>query len=111
MRRRPISRARRASASYMAARSTKPTSAACARAATSRSVSRIWRRSRQAAGHDVAEARVDVEDLAGYRRGEVGQKEGRRVAHVLGRHIAPQRRMLLDELEDLAEAADSRCGE
>ena len=30
---------------YTAARSTKPTSAACARAATSRSIRRIWRRS------------------------------------------------------------------
>ena len=63
------------------------------------------------AGDDVAEAGVDVEDLAGDCRGEVGQQERRDVADFLGRHVAPQRRVLLDELQDLAEARDARGGE
>ena len=52
----------------------------------------------------VAEAGIDVDDLAGDAGGQVGQQERRGVADVLGRHVAPQRRVLLDELQDLAEA-------
>src|SRR4051794_13422067 len=100
MRRTWTPRPRRASPGSMAGRSTTPTWAACAPAPTWRSIRRLWRRSRQASCHDVAEAGVDVEDLAGDRRGEVGEQERRRVADVLGRDIAPQRRVLLDELED-----------
>src|SRR3989441_12832214 len=88
-------------------------SRACALAPTSRSATLIWRGSSAAAnpGHHVAEPGVYVEDFAGNRGSQVGQQECGGVADVLGGHVAAQRRMLLDELEDLAEAADARRGE
>src|SRR5206468_1601843 len=90
-------------------------SRACALAPTSRSATLIWRGSSAACagdpGHHVAEPGVDVEDFAGNRGSQVGQQERGGVADVLGGHIAAQRRMLLDELEDPAEAADARRGE
>src|SRR3989442_3322898 len=89
-------------------------SRACARAPTSRSAALTWRRSSAACadpGHHVAEPGVDVEDLAGNRGSQVGKQERGGVADILGGHVAAQRGILLDELEDLPEAADARCGE
>src|SRR5712692_181953 len=107
----PTRRARRALRACSAARSTRPMSRPCAAAPTSKSTRRIWRRNSLDSGHHMAEAAVDVKDLAGDRRGQVGKQERRGIAHVLGGDVPSQRRMLLDELEDLAEAADSRRGE
>ena len=50
---------------------------------------------------------VDVHDLRGDSRGERGEQEHRRVPDIVDRHVAPQGRMLLDVLEDLAEAGDA----
>src|SRR3989441_7722944 len=90
-------------------------SRACALAPTSRSATLIWRGSSAACAGDPgphgAEPGVDVEDFAGNRGSEVGEQERGGVAGVLGGHIAAERRMLLDDLEDLAEAADARRGE
>src|SRR5437879_13518900 len=87
-------------------------SRACALAPTSRSATLIWRGSSAASisdpGHHVAEPGVDVEDFAGNRGSQVGPQERGGVADVLGGHIAAQRRMLLDQPEDLAQAPGAR---
>src|SRR2546421_12352487 len=102
---------RRALPGWSAWRSTKRISRPSRAAPISRSTRLTWRRSSPDPCNDVAEARVDVQDLSGHRRGHVGEQERRSVAHVLDGDIAPQRRVLLDELEDLAEAADACGGE
>ena len=49
-----------------------------------------------------------MEDLAGDTASEVREQERGGVADVLDGDVAPQRRVLLDELQDLAEARDAR---
>ena len=53
------------------------------------------------------EARVHVGHLAGDPAGEIREQEGGDVAHLVGGHVAAQRRELFHEAEDLAEVADA----
>ena len=55
--------------------------------------------------------RVDVGDLGGDAGGQVGEQERGDVADVVDRHVAAQRRVVLDDVEDLAEALDARSGQ
>ena len=52
----------------------------------------------------MAEAGIHVQDFSRDRRGKVGEQERGHVAHLVGGHIAPQRGVLLDELQDLPES-------
>src|SRR5438132_13115427 len=53
------------------------------------------------------EAVVDVDDLAGNAGGQVGAQERGGIAHVLERHIAPQRGDLGDVVQHLAKARNA----
>src|SRR5512139_4292064 len=55
---------------------------------------------------DRREAAVDVGNLAGDGTREIGQEERCDVADLVDGHVPAERRVLLDEIEDLREAAD-----
>src|SRR5438874_8579047 len=60
---------------------------------------------------DRREAAVDVRNLAGDRAGQIGEIKRGDVADLVARHVAPKRRVLFDEMQDLGETADARGGE
>src|SRR3954469_19927697 len=110
-RRRPMSPS--VSGQPSARRSIRRSLRACAPGPTLKCATPARRRSSLAAkpGHDVAEARVDVEDFAGDARREVREQESRGVSHILRTDVAAHRRLLLHELQYLAEAADAGGGQ
>src|SRR5450830_925781 len=61
--------------------------------------------------HHVGEATVHVDDVARDARGQVGQQEGRRIAHFLDRHVAAQRRVAGGKAQQLAEVLDAGGGQ
>src|SRR6266550_4493639 len=63
------------------------------------------------AGGDGREAAVDVRNLAGDRARQIGEIKRGDVADLLARHVAPKRRVLFDEMQDLGEATDAGGGE
>lgn len=60
---------------------------------------------------DRVEAGIDVHDFRAHAARQFRQQERGDVAHLLDRHVALERRVVFDELEDLAEALDAACRE
>src|SRR2546430_11717713 len=60
---------------------------------------------------DRREAAIDVSDLARDRARQIGEIKRGDVADLIDRNVAPKRRVLFDEMQDLREAADACGGE
>src|SRR5690242_8524852 len=75
-----------------------------------RSITRLTARSARSGVEtcsDVGESAVDVRDLTRDRARHRREIEGGHVADLVDGHVAPQRRRVLDEAEDLRESADA----
>src|SRR5437660_679708 len=62
-------------------------------------------------GSDRGESTVSVSYFAGDRARQRREIKRRDVADLVDRDVAPQRRVVLDEMQDLGEAADAGRGE
>src|SRR5205814_1873110 len=86
-----------------------------------RSRALAWQRTPPSARSDIGRVRmfhaddmiagVDVMNLSRHAAGQVGEQIDSGIADLVGRHVAPQWRIELRPLEDVAKIADARCCE